>query len=176
MCVSLHLFLLIVQIPFPVSSSCSHSPSWGVSNQIDWGCPWSAAFIAVRTILIVEVIGLDRLTNAFGFLLLFQGLAIIAAPPLLGKLPDSTRILAKTSHLGYHLRVFTSFSQSHVKSIPCTATWNKQSLHRNTKKLETDSRIYRIHSRCGFSNRRQELVVVIYYYVKLYNYLHYFRT
>ncbi|KAF5401940.1 hypothetical protein PHET_04674 [Paragonimus heterotremus] len=50
-----------------------------------------SAFIAVRTILIVEVLGLDRLTNAYGFMLLFQGFAIIAAPPLLGSFYDVFR-------------------------------------------------------------------------------------
>ncbi|KAG5449036.1 Monocarboxylate transporter 12-B [Clonorchis sinensis] len=48
-----------------------------------------AAFIAVRTILIVELIGLDRLSNAFGFLLLFQGIAVVGAPPALGFMYDT---------------------------------------------------------------------------------------
>ncbi|VDP75499.1 unnamed protein product [Echinostoma caproni] len=59
-----------------------------------------AAFIAVRTILIVEVLGLDRLTNAFGFLLLFQGMAIVAAPPLLGSLYDTFHNFGFTFILG----------------------------------------------------------------------------
>ncbi|TPP65571.1 Solute carrier family 16 member 1 [Fasciola gigantica] len=66
-----------------------------------------AAFISVRTILIVEVIGLDRLTNAFGFLLLFQGMAIVAAPPLLGSLYDVFHDFGFTFILG-GLAIFLS--------------------------------------------------------------------
>ncbi|KAK4472659.1 hypothetical protein MN116_003891 [Schistosoma mekongi] len=48
-----------------------------------------SAFISVRTILIVQVLGLDRLTNAFGFMLLFQAFAYIGAPPAFGAMYDS---------------------------------------------------------------------------------------
>ncbi|CAH8832394.1 unnamed protein product [Trichobilharzia szidati] len=50
-----------------------------------------SAFISVRTILIVQVLGLDRLTNAFGFMLLFQAFAYIGAPPAFGALYDRHR-------------------------------------------------------------------------------------
>ncbi|CAH8449535.1 unnamed protein product [Schistosoma guineensis] len=47
-----------------------------------------SAFISVRTILIVQVLGLDRLTNAFGYMLLFQAFAYIGAPPAFGAMYD----------------------------------------------------------------------------------------
>ncbi|KAH8852908.1 Monocarboxylate transporter 1 [Schistosoma japonicum] len=47
-----------------------------------------SAFISVRTILIVQVLGLDRLTSAFGFMLLFQAFAYIGAPPAFGAMYD----------------------------------------------------------------------------------------
>lgn len=47
-----------------------------------------AAFVSLRIILLVEMLGLDRLTNAFGFLLLFQGLAFMASPPILAGFYD----------------------------------------------------------------------------------------
>ncbi|CAH8482173.1 unnamed protein product [Heterobilharzia americana] len=50
-----------------------------------------SAFISVRTILIVQVLGLDRLTNAFGFMLLFQAFAFIGAPPAFGALYDQNK-------------------------------------------------------------------------------------
>ncbi|PAA70745.1 hypothetical protein BOX15_Mlig027616g1 [Macrostomum lignano] len=41
-----------------------------------------AAWVSLRTILVVELMGLDRLTNAYGLLLLFQGVGIVVGPPL----------------------------------------------------------------------------------------------
>ncbi|VDP69832.1 unnamed protein product [Schistosoma mattheei] len=39
----------------------------------------------MKSILVVELIGIDRLTNAFGYLLLFQGFAAAVGPPVAGK-------------------------------------------------------------------------------------------
>lgn len=44
-----------------------------------------ACFSALRSIIVVDLLGLDKLTNAFGFLLLFQGIAAIFGSPLAGK-------------------------------------------------------------------------------------------
>lgn len=45
----------------------------------------AAAFASLRSILLVELLGLEKLTNAFGLLLLFQGIAGIFGSPLAGK-------------------------------------------------------------------------------------------
>jgi hypothetical protein len=45
----------------------------------------AACFASLRSILIVELIGLDKLTNAFGLLLLFQGVAAAIGSPLAGR-------------------------------------------------------------------------------------------
>lgn len=47
-------------------------------------------FATLRSIVIVELLGLDRLTNAFGLLLLFQGLASIIGSPVAGMFYDAT--------------------------------------------------------------------------------------
>lgn len=44
----------------------------------------SGCFATLRSIVIVELLGLDKLTNAFGLLLLFQGLASIIGSPVAG--------------------------------------------------------------------------------------------
>jgi hypothetical protein len=44
----------------------------------------AACFASLRSILIVELMGLDKLTNAFGLLLLFQGIAAAIGSPLAG--------------------------------------------------------------------------------------------
>jgi len=43
-----------------------------------------SCFASLRSILVVELLGLERLTNAFGLLLLFQGVAACIGAPLAG--------------------------------------------------------------------------------------------
>lgn len=45
----------------------------------------TACFASLRSILIVELLGLGKLTNAFGLLCLFQGVAAMCGAPLAGK-------------------------------------------------------------------------------------------
>lgn len=47
-------------------------------------------FIALRSILLVDLLGLDMLTKSFGMLILFQGVAAMIGPPIAGKLADTT--------------------------------------------------------------------------------------
>lgn len=49
-----------------------------------------ACFSALRSILVVELMGLEKLTNAFGILMLFQGLAAIVGTPVAGMIYDLT--------------------------------------------------------------------------------------
>ncbi|GFT99176.1 hypothetical protein NPIL_265441, partial [Nephila pilipes] len=42
----------------------------------------SAAYISLTSIILVEMVGLDRLTNSFGLLSLFRGASSILGPPL----------------------------------------------------------------------------------------------
>ncbi|KAH8856948.1 Monocarboxylate transporter 12-B [Schistosoma japonicum] len=49
---------------------------------------FSAVFVSLKSILVVELIGIDRLTNAFGYLLLFQGCAAAIGPSVAGYLRD----------------------------------------------------------------------------------------
>jgi hypothetical protein len=44
----------------------------------------AACFASLRSILVVELMGLDKLTNAFGLLLLFQGVAAAIGSPIAG--------------------------------------------------------------------------------------------
>lgn len=49
-----------------------------------------ACFSALRSIIAVELMGLEKLTNAFGFLMLFQGLAAALGSPIAGVFYDMT--------------------------------------------------------------------------------------
>ena len=43
-----------------------------------------ACFAALRSVITVELLGLERLTSAFGLLLLFQGIAVTIGSPIAG--------------------------------------------------------------------------------------------
>lgn len=43
------------------------------------------AYVGLTSVILVDLLGLDRLTNAFGLLLLFQGIASFLGPPIAGK-------------------------------------------------------------------------------------------
>ncbi len=44
----------------------------------------SGAYVGLTSVVLVDLLGLDRLTNAFGLLLLFQGIASVMGPPIIG--------------------------------------------------------------------------------------------
>ncbi|KAL4712921.1 hypothetical protein ACJJTC_011991 [Scirpophaga incertulas] len=46
------------------------------------------AYVGLTSVVLVDLLGLDKLTNAFGLLLLFQGIASLIGPPLAGWLYD----------------------------------------------------------------------------------------
>uniref|UniRef100_A0A146M148 Monocarboxylate transporter 5 n=1 Tax=Lygus hesperus TaxID=30085 RepID=A0A146M148_LYGHE len=46
------------------------------------------AYVGLTAVVLVDLLGLDRLTNAFGLLLLFQGFASFIGPPITGGLYD----------------------------------------------------------------------------------------
>ncbi|XP_055585948.1 monocarboxylate transporter 13 [Uranotaenia lowii] len=48
------------------------------------------AYVGLTSVILVDLLGLDKLTNAFGLLLLFQGIASFIGPPLAGSLYDIT--------------------------------------------------------------------------------------
>lgn len=49
-----------------------------------------ACFVSLRSIVLVELLGLEKLTNSFGLTLLFQGSASLVGAPLAGWLYDQT--------------------------------------------------------------------------------------
>ncbi len=44
-----------------------------------------AGFISLTSVILCNLIGLQKLTNAFGLLTMFRGAAVIAGPPVAGK-------------------------------------------------------------------------------------------
>lgn len=50
----------------------------------------AGAYVGLTSVILVDLLGLERLTNAFGLLLLFQGIASLVGPPIAGSLFDVT--------------------------------------------------------------------------------------
>ncbi|XP_012286973.1 monocarboxylate transporter 12 [Orussus abietinus] len=48
----------------------------------------AGAYVGLTSVILVDLLGLDHLTNAFGLLLLFQGVASLLGPPIAGWLYD----------------------------------------------------------------------------------------
>jgi len=48
----------------------------------------SGAYVGLTSVVLVDLLGLDKLTNAFGLLLMFQGIASVIGPPIIGALKD----------------------------------------------------------------------------------------
>lgn len=44
----------------------------------------TGAYVGLTSVITVDLLGLDKLTNAFGILLLFQGIASFVGPPIAG--------------------------------------------------------------------------------------------
>ena len=51
----------------------------------------SGAYVGLTSVVLVDLLGLDNLTSAFGLLLLFQGIASVMGPPLIGKQANLTK-------------------------------------------------------------------------------------
>ena len=58
-----------------------------------------AVFASLRSILLVELLGLEKLTNAFGLLLLIQGIAAVFGSPIAGGFADITGSFTTTFYV-----------------------------------------------------------------------------
>ena len=82
----------------------------------------TAGYISLTSIILVDLLGLDKLTNAFGLLILFRGIAAIAGPPLAGNLYDLTNDYGITFYAAgffFFISTVTSFIAPTMKR--CTA-------------------------------------------------------
>ncbi|XP_076457741.1 monocarboxylate transporter 5-like [Babylonia areolata] len=66
-------------------------------HSLPWLCVYAAGFgicvavfVSLRSILLVELLGIDMLTKSFGILILFQGISTMVGAPMAGRLLDTT--------------------------------------------------------------------------------------
>lgn len=82
-----------------------------------------AGYISLTSIILVDLLGLEKLTNAFGLLILFRGAAAIFGTPLAGAIYDATNsydIPFYTAGALFGLSAITSFM------APVAAKYKKQ--------------------------------------------------
>ncbi|KAK7105455.1 monocarboxylate transporter 14-like [Littorina saxatilis] len=68
-----------------------------------------AAYISLSSILLCEMLGIEQLTNAFGFLTLARGVSSCAGSPLAGAIIDATKDVNLAFYVGGALIVAGSF-------------------------------------------------------------------
>ena len=45
----------------------------------------SGVYVSLTSVVLVDLLGLEMLTNSFGLVLMFQGIATLIGPPIAGK-------------------------------------------------------------------------------------------
>ncbi|KAF5282490.1 hypothetical protein FQR65_LT14260 [Abscondita terminalis] len=95
-----------------------------------------AANYSLTCIILVELITLERFTNAYGLLLLVQGVANLIGPPIAGKISDVTG----TYNLSFYLAgVFVILSGLMLLIMPVTNKFKRfQSIQRQASSDNTD--------------------------------------
>ncbi|BFZ25529.1 hypothetical protein BsWGS_28568 [Bradybaena similaris] len=66
-----------------------------------------AVYVSLRSILLVDLLGLEMLTKSFGLLILFQGMAAFIGAPIAGRLRDSTGDVNHCFYLAGGLTIFS---------------------------------------------------------------------
>ncbi|KAF7284291.1 monocarboxylate transporter 14 isoform X2 [Rhynchophorus ferrugineus] len=77
-----------------------------------------SGYISLTSIILVDLLGLDKLTNAFGLLILFRGAAAIVGSPMAGALYDATQSYAVPFYVAgglFALSAVTSFMAGCMK-------------------------------------------------------------
>lgn len=81
------------------------------------------AYVGLTSVILVDLLGLEKLTNAFGLLLLFQGIASLVGPPIAGELFD----LLGSYNPGFYVSgVAIAGSGVMLFAIPYVQRWQKK--------------------------------------------------
>ncbi|XP_067013386.2 monocarboxylate transporter 14 isoform X2 [Anabrus simplex] len=87
----------------------------------------AACFASLRSIVIVDLLGLDKLTNAFGLLLLFQGVAACIGSPMAGAFMEATGSYDASFYLAGLLLLASAVL---LYPLNCVNRWEKRKQER----------------------------------------------
>ncbi|XP_067646422.1 monocarboxylate transporter 14 [Eurosta solidaginis] len=113
--------LLVSTVAVTLTPLCSSYGAY-VTMSIFFGAAISG-YISLTSIILVDLLGLDKLTNAFGLLILFRGFAAIIGSPLAGAVYDATQSYDLPFYMAgglFALSTITSFMAPCLKR--CTTT------------------------------------------------------
>lgn len=86
-----------------------------------------APFISLTSVILVELLGLEKLTNSFGLLLLFRGLASVVGPPFAGWLCDATGNYTASFFTGGAMLMMCAIMHMMAPCVlSCQARWQKR--------------------------------------------------
>ncbi|KAK3925717.1 Monocarboxylate transporter 14 [Frankliniella fusca] len=83
-CVTMSIASLVV-----ATTCVSAHPAYQLFSSSAYGF-FMAPFMAMKSLILVDFLGIEKLTNSFGLLLMFQGFAIMIGPPMSGWIYDKT--------------------------------------------------------------------------------------
>ncbi|CAL1546736.1 unnamed protein product [Lymnaea stagnalis] len=86
-----------------------------------------AAYISMCSILLCDLLGVSKLTNAFGFVILFRGIACVIGPPMAGAIIDSTGEFDQAFFVGGAMIVIGGLCHL-MLYIPCIRNYKKLNL------------------------------------------------
>ena len=89
-----------------------------------------AAYISLTSIVLVDLLGLDNLTSAFGLLVLYRGVSSMVGPPVAGAVYDATQSYDVSFFLAGGFLVLASF-----------VSFGAQILHRRKKSKKMENTI-----------------------------------
>lgn len=82
---------------FLLTGTCMSIWFYSYASQIFYAIVFgsmSGAYVGLTSVVLVDLLGMERLTNAFGLLLMFQGIASVLGPPMCGKYYDRENLYA----------------------------------------------------------------------------------
>ncbi|KFM57233.1 Monocarboxylate transporter 9, partial [Stegodyphus mimosarum] len=69
----------------------------------------SGGYNSLQSVILVDLVGLEKLTNGFGLLLLFEGVACLIGPPITGSLYDYTQSYNPGFYVSGFMMAFSGF-------------------------------------------------------------------
>jgi len=94
-----------------------------------------SAYISLTSVILVDLVGLDALTNAFGIMLLFQGIASLVGAPIAGTIADKTGDYDGSFHFA---GVVILISGLMLFPLPCVQRWLQRKEVKRLQEQQTE--------------------------------------
>ncbi|GFN99373.1 monocarboxylate transporter [Plakobranchus ocellatus] len=102
----------------------------------------TAAYLSLCSVLLCDLLGVHYLTNAFGYVILFRGVACLIGPPMAGAIIDSTGEFDNAFYLGGAMLFLGGLSHFLLYIIylsPCRGWWtHRRGAEKRGKKSQGD--------------------------------------